>query len=490
MYMRNPHKALMILVFVSCMIWLELPLRHPVQAQQPVLTPTPDVAVASAADTLLTAGSPTDTIPVIIRMQTKFVVSPLQSRLESRRIRSAYAIAQDEFVARQQDVLLQVSGRTTLIPMIFAVIERQHVATLRNDPAVVSIELDEPALPSMYETVDIINSRTANASGYDGTGTSVAILDTGVLKNHMFLDGQVVDEACFGASYDFGGYTAEPACPGGATSSYVTGSGEPCDLSISGCDHGTHVAGTVAGIPLATAYGQIRGVAPGAKLIAVQVFSIVRYTSGTNPCGSGTECVLSYSSNQIQAMQWLYDNRNTASWGTLAALNMSLGGGQYTTACDSQSRKAYIDMLRAVGIATVIASGNNGYTSAISAPACISSAISVGATEAAKYGLTLDKVAYFSNAPTIANNAANADGDYLLDVLAPGIGCCLRMLAIPLILVSKLAPRWRPPMWLVLGPCSSKPSPMRPSRNYWRCSTKTALQSLIIAIVWSCHVST
>jgi subtilisin family serine protease len=40
--------------------------------------------------------------------------------------------------------------------------------------------------------------------------------------------------------------------------------------------------------------------------------------------------------------------------------------------------KAAIDLLRSVGIATIVASGNAGYTDSTSSPGCISSAISVG----------------------------------------------------------------------------------------------------------------
>jgi hypothetical protein len=38
----------------------------------------------------------------------------------------------------------------------------------------------------------------------------------------------------------------------------------------------------------------------------------------------------------------------------------------------------------------------------------------------AKYGMTPDQVADFSNAPLPTNNQPNAQGDYLLDLLAPG----------------------------------------------------------------------
>lgn len=84
---------------------------------------------------------------------------------------------------------------------------------------------------------------------------------------------------------------------------------------------------------------------------------------------------------------------------------MSLGGGNNTAACDTDSRKAIIDTLKSVGIATVIASGNDGYNNAVGAPGCISTAITVGATND-----TVDERAWFSN-----------NGPQL-DFYAPGVG--------------------------------------------------------------------
>jgi hypothetical protein len=79
----------------------------------------------------------------------------------------------------------------------------------------------------------------------------------------------------------------------------------------------------------------------------------------------------------------------------IAAVNMSLGGGMYTTTaqCDSAkgSIKLVVDDLRAVGIATVVAAGNNGSSTGMSAPGCISTVISVGSTR------DNDQISGFSN---------------------------------------------------------------------------------------------
>ena len=83
---------------------------------------------------------------------------------------------------------------------------------------------------------------------------------------------------------------------------------------------------------------------------------------------------------------------------------MSIGGGpKQTSPCDSDPRKAIIDNLRSAGIATVIASGNTGWTDGVKTPGCISTAVTVGATE------DDDDVAVFSNVASF------------LDLLAPGV---------------------------------------------------------------------
>ena len=156
------------------------------------------------------------------------------------------------------------------------------------------------------------------------------------------------------------------------------------------CDHGTHVAGIAAG--KGASYS---GVAKDADIIAVQVFSLFP----PSYCGGASSCVLSYSSDQLSALEHIYDQRVNYS---IASINMSIGGGSYASACDADFRKTAIDLLNDAGIATVIASGNNGYTGSISSPACISSAVSVGSTTEA------DAISSFSNSAS------------MLDLLAPG----------------------------------------------------------------------
>jgi subtilisin family serine protease len=278
--------------------------------------------------------------------------------------------------------------RFTHLPYVVGMADRRALERAAADPGVAAIFEDRLSRPMLAQSVPLIGGNVAIADGYDGSGQVVAVLDTGVDRNHPFFAGKVVHEACF--SSNVAQYNATSVCPNGQASQVGTGAGADCE-GVDGCNHGTHVAGIAAG-----AGSNFTGVASGAGIMALQVFS--RFDSD-QVCGGRAPCVLSFTSDQISALEHVYSQRNNFS---IASVNMSLGGGQYASACDDQPAKAAIDLLRSAGIATVIASGNESLTSAIGAPACISTAISVGSTT------KFDTVSSFSNSAQI------------LDLLAPG----------------------------------------------------------------------
>ncbi len=316
------------------------------------------------------------------------------------------ALEQRERIAQVQERLLQklqghdftVHARYRFINYMALEVNAAALEALERLPEARDIEEDLPQPPTMSSSNPVIGSDDAWAAGYDGTGQTVAILDTGVDKSHSFFTtggNKVVSEACFSTTSAVNSSTS--VCPGGVAESTASGSGVNCSTSIPGCDHGTHVAGSAAGN---NGIGPHYGVGRGAQLIAVQVFS--RFDS-VAICGF-PPCALSYTSDQIKGLERVYALRNTYD---IASVNMSLGGGSYSSqaSCDSANSaiKAAIDNLRAVDIATVIAAGNDSSRTNMSAPGCISSAVSVGATTDG------DAVASFSNVATF------------LDLLAPGV---------------------------------------------------------------------
>jgi subtilisin family serine protease len=239
---------------------------------------------------------------------------------------------------------------------------------LRRLPAVHESET-AAAAPLVYpENPDRIGAEQAWQEGYTGKGWFVAILDSGILTAHELFAGKQIIEACF---------SSLEGCPNGQMTMFGAGAAKPFGGRYDGYEHGTHVAGIAVGNS-----GKLFGVAKDASIIAVQVFSGLTKASDCRP--SPAPCLVSFDSDQLAALDYVYSLRNTYQ---IAAVNMSLGGNVFSsqTPCDTtddgQLYKPAMDALRSAGIATVIASGNDGSCDGVTTPGCISSAVSVGAVD-------------------------------------------------------------------------------------------------------------
>jgi subtilisin family serine protease len=328
-----------------------------------------------------------------VRVIAKLALTPPESTASEPETAARFsgddiAKAQSELGDELELHAWRFTRRFKTIPFVALEVGPDALGALESSPNVTAVEEDRLARPTLDVSGPLIGADQAWAQGFDGTGWTIAIIDTGVDRNHPFLTGKVVDEACFSQNGN---------CPNGQTEQLGEGSAAPCTYAVEGCTHGTHVAGIAAG--RGTAFS---GIGRGANLIALQVFS--RFT-GRDDCGNGEDpCTQTFTSDQIAGLERSFELRNTFQ---IAAVNMSLGGGEFSSqsACDvsNAARKAAIDNLRSVGIATVIAAGNEFLTDALDAPACISSAVSVGATTKS------DTVISFSNSATF------------LSLLAPGV---------------------------------------------------------------------
>ena len=330
---------------------------------------------------------------VIVQLSVPMFPESRLAPADIARQRAAIAATQDDVLRRLRPQTLLTARRFRTIPYMALEADQTELQLLASSPEVTSIAIDAILAPTLMESAPLIGAPSAWASGFTGAGWTVAVLDTGVDKTHPFLAGKVVSEACFSSNTSI----STSVCPGGASSSTAPGSGVPC--AASGCDHGTHVAGIAAGKG-----ASFSGIAKDASLIAIQVFSAFN-----SQCGSAAPpCPRAFTSDIISGLEQVYALRSGLQ---IAAANLSLGGGGSTTACDTDPTKAIIDQLRGAGIATVVASGNDGFTSALSAPACISTAISVGSTTDGTPNSTAspaDVVSSFSNSSP------------LLTLLAPG----------------------------------------------------------------------
>jgi subtilisin family serine protease len=311
------------------------------------------------------------------------------SRRQLRRQRNAIVEWRERVRAVLDGTGSSVVREFDTVPFVAVDLDADGLAALESAGADVTRVIEDRLLkPALAESVPRVEADQAWEIGIDGTGQVIAVIDSGVDASHPFLAGKVLEEACYSS-----GEGANPGdCPNGQATQTGPGAGAPCTFDPFACAHGTHVAGIAAG-----SGAPFSGVARGATLFAIQVFH------GSTDCSffETNPCARAFASDMAAALERVYELRDQL---PIAAVNLSLGGGLYDAACDVEDPQItmVIDNLRAAGIATVAAAGNDGSTVGILFPSCISSAVSVGAST------DLDDVAWFSN--------ASAD----LDLLAPG----------------------------------------------------------------------
>ncbi|WP_373506403.1 S8 family serine peptidase [Thiocapsa sp.] len=268
-------------------------------------------------------------IPVIVKLKTWLQPESMLDDSGIVQQREALSTMQQ----RVLDELSSTSGRDqaamgikrfAMSPAFAMQASETDILELLAHPDVLDVVEDSIMLPFLTQSVPLIGGFDGAFRGYTGKGQAVAILDTGVDKNHPFFKDKVVAEACYSSNVP--AYNATSLCPGGVSESTTSGSGINCPVSLTGCDHGTHVAGIAAGRS-----DGISGVAKDADIIAAQIFS--RFNS-VSICGSTTPCIRTFTSDSLRALEQIYLLRTSHS---IAAINMSLGSGAFTDPCDDDS---------------------------------------------------------------------------------------------------------------------------------------------------------
>jgi len=198
--------------------------------------------------------------------------------------------------------------------------------------------------------------------GSGGVGVKVAVLDTGVYKDHLDLKANVID----------------------CKDTTKRGIKEGC---ADNNGHGTHVAGTILANSGADELG-IYGVAPVASLMAIKV------------CG-GRWC---WGDDIAAGIKYAANNG-------VNIISMSLGGDS----SDSQIKSA-VDYAVGEGVLVVAAAGNDGNTDgygSVDYPGAYANVIAVGAIN------SFDNLAYFSSLGYETCTSGAQEG--CVELVAPGV---------------------------------------------------------------------
>jgi uncharacterized repeat protein (TIGR01451 family) len=213
-----------------------------------------------------------------------------------------------------------------------------------------------------------------SALGLDGSGVTVAIMDTGVDWQHPALQAQYRGNKPGGLAVHQG--------------NWLCTTDEGYLYPVDGSGHGTHVAGTAVGRE--DAGGTAIGVAPGARWIAVKML---------NDAGYG------YDSWIHAAFEWLM-----APDGEPALAPDIVNGSWGSPNDEDEVFRADLQALVAAGIVPIFSAGNEGPPGqSLRSPASYPEAIAVGATD------DIDEVADFSS------RGPSPWGEVKPEVVAPGI---------------------------------------------------------------------
>lgn len=208
-------------------------------------------------------------------------------------------------------------------------------------------------------------ARVWNELGFNGSGVTVGVLDTGIDTQHETLVGRTLATKDFVTSYED-------------------------NAANDGHGHGTHCSGTIGGT---NAGGKHIGVAPGVNFIVGKIF-------GDN--GSTTAAAI------LSGMQWITDPDNDPETNDFPRVISNSWGGPLNNRWQDIITAWYT-----MGIIPVFAAGNSGPSAGtIGAPGAYTEVISIGATDSA------DNIASFSSRGPVTYYGAT----YIKpDVSAPGV---------------------------------------------------------------------
>jgi subtilisin family serine protease len=276
--------------------------------------------------------------------------------------------------ARSRDASARELYRTgNAVPGIMVHADAATLRALASRPDVVSVKLATPVSPTNSSAVQLTKTLQAwQSTGKFGDGVKIGIIDTGTDYTHADFGGpgttaayQAIDPTTVDPSFfptakviggtDFAGNAYDAANT--TDSTVFTPKPDPNPLDCN--SHGTHVAGTAAGLgenadgsTFTGDYASLTpdalnamkigpGTAPKASIVSLKVFGCTGSTNLTE-----------------QALDFALDPNGDGDFGDhLDVVNLSLGSD---FAAEDDPGNAFVDKLAANGVVPVIAEGNAG----------------------------------------------------------------------------------------------------------------------------------
>jgi hypothetical protein len=237
----------------------------------------------------------------------------------------------------------------------------KEIQQLEEAGLISEIRYDYPVMKFLQNSVPLIRADQTNNLELDsinltGRYQTVCVVDTGIDYTHPNLGGEIGITSKVLGGYDFGDDDEDP-------------------LDVQG--HGTHVAGIVG------SYGSLKGVSKDSNLAAVKVF-----TDGGSSTGSDI----------LAGLDWCIFNSEGLN---ISVISISLGlCNMVGENCLPLLREGYCndywpDMTQRINLAfsknisVVVATGNDGNSSAVGIPACIENITRVGSSAELDNSLSL-----------------------------------------------------------------------------------------------------
>lgn len=258
---------------------------------------------------------------------------------------TAFAATQDALIANLGSELT-LGRRYHNIPVIAGELSRAGLVRARSNPALASVQLDGAGSGGLAQAVPAAGvDKVQSMRGLTGKGITVAVIDSGSTTTHPALAGAIIGQHCF-TQFDCGTFQNEG------------------DSAEDDHNHGSNVTGIVAS---RGGGGVAKGYAPGSSIVAVKVLD------GNN---SGQV------SDWVAGFDWLFSNMAKFD---LKVINASLvSTAEYANAAQCDGSETALAMITKklidAGVTITGASGNTGHTATMTAPACNSGVIAVGAT--------------------------------------------------------------------------------------------------------------